>query len=306
MADEAKETIDETASMVVTTSDIPEQPTEQGMETKEELASSEVVETEEVVEEVAEVKTGVDAVEGVEQKPGDNATADTGKKKKNGTEKRIGELVRQREDGKRENEGLKREIADLKSKKTEKKSEEPKEKDFETHDEYLDAVDVHEADIAKASPDKKDEKVSTDSNEAPELSDSQKTASAVLGEKLKDAEKPDDFEEVAFADDVPISGEMLEVISECDDPAKVLYHLGQNKDLASEISKASSIQQIKAIDNIDRTANVKPPKPVKLTKVADAIDPVKGVDFQGKTLDEMSFSEFEKNQNGKSRTSDGW
>jgi hypothetical protein len=305
MADEAEKTIDETAGMEVTLSDMPEQATEQEAKTTEEPASSEEVATEEVVEEVAEAKAEVDAVEGVEQKSGDDATANTGKKKKNGTEKRIGELVRQREDGKRENEGLKREIADLKSKKDDKKSEEPKEKDFETHDEYLDAVDVYETESADTSPDKKVEKVSTDSNEAPELSDSQKTASAVLGEKLKDAEKPDDFEAVAFADDVPISGEMLEVIAECEDPAKVLYHLGQNKDLASEISKASSIQQVKAIDGIDK-GEAKPPKPVKLTKVADAIDPVKGVDFQGKTLDEMSFAEFEKNQNSKVQSNVGW
>jgi hypothetical protein len=304
MADEAENNNDDTAGMVVTLSDMPE-PEAQEESKPEEQASSTGGETESTEEststEEAVIADSSADDKGIEQKPGDNATADTGKKKKNGTEKRIGELVRQREDGKRENEGLKRKIEELESKENTEKSKEPKEDDFESHNEYLDAVESFEA---SASDDKPDKEVSTDSNEAPELNDSQKTAMAVIGEKVKDAEKPDDFEKVAFADDVPVTGEMLEAISECEDPAKVLYHLGQNKDLAGEISKASTIQQIKAIDSIDRSV-VKPPKPVKLTKVADVIDPVKGSDAQGKTHDDMNFAEYEKSRS-KSKATDGW
>jgi hypothetical protein len=304
MADEAENNNDDTAGMVVTLSDMPE-PEAQEESKPEEQASSTGGETESTEEststEEAVIADSSADDKGIEQKSGDNATADTGKKKKNGTEKRIGELVRQREDGKRENERLTRENAELKSKNDNKKSEEPKEKDFGTHDEYLDAVESFEA---SASDNKPDKEVSTDSNEAPELNDSQKTASAIMGEKIKGAEKPDDFEDVAFADDVPISGEMIEAIAECDDPAKVLYHLGKNKDLALEISKASNFQQVKQLDAIDK-AVVKPPKPVKLTKVADVIDPVKGSDAQGKTHDDMNFAEYEKSRS-KSKATDGW
>lgn len=312
MADEAENTIDEASEIVVTLSDVPE-PQVQEESKPEELASSESGDTESAEdskpsEEAVNAETNGDD-KSTEQNLGDNTTADSkiGKPKK-GVNKRIGELVKQREDGKRENEGLKREIAELKGDKKPETKSEPEEADFATHSEYLDALDAHELQEESTTSDKKEESTTSNSNETEKesLNDDQKTAMAVISEKVKDTENiPEDFEKVALADDVPITSKMLEAIAECEDPAKVLYHLGMNKDIAGEIAGASTIQQVKAIDNLDRTVNVKPPKPVKLTQVADTIDPVKGSDVQGKTQDEMSFSEYEKSRS-QSKVTHGW
>ena len=231
---------------------------------------------------------------------GTDAAAEHDKAKKpNKVQKRIDEVVRQREDAKRENEALKREMEELKGKqqKPENKGEtkEPVESDFETYDEYLDALDkfdkqgTDQVSEKETAPEKKDTESKTDD----ELTDSQKTALAITQERVASADKPDDFEAVALNPDLPVTGEMLEALSECDDPAKVMYHLGQNKELATEIAGKTAVQQARAIAKLDLTVTSKPSKPTKITNAPDVIDPVNGSDSQKKTHSEMSFSEFE-------------
>ena len=88
---------------------------------------------------------------------------------------------------------------------------------------------------------------------------------------------------------------MLEALSECDDPAKVMYHLGQNKDLAAQIAGKTPAQQMREIAKLDLTITSKPKKPTKITNAPDAITPVSGTDSQKKAESEMSFAEFEAN-----------
>lgn len=227
---------------------------------------------------------------------GDNSTAEHDKAKKpNKVQKRIDEVVRQREDAKRENEALKREMEELKGKSENKgETKEPVESDFETYDEYLDALDKFDKQSAQVSEkETATEKKDNESQADDELTDSQKTALAITQERVASADKPDDFDAVALNPDIPITGDMLEALSECDDPAKVMYHLGQNKDLATEISGKTPLQQMRAVISLDLTVKSKPSKPTKITNAPDAIDPVQGSDAQKKSYSEMSFSEFE-------------
>ena len=95
---------------------------------------------------------------------------------------------------------------------------------------------------------------------------------------------------------------MLEALAECDDPAKVMYHLGQNKDVATEISKGSAAQQMRAILKLDMSVNkAPPPKPIKTTEAPNPIQPVKGSDTQKKSLQDQSFAEYEKEMNERER-----
>lgn len=276
----------------------------QEVEVKEEQASSETTNTEVDASEDPEAKAD-NKSESTDKEEADSPGTDTAaehdktSKKSNGVQKRIDEVVRQREDEKRKNESLEARIKELEGKqqKPEDKGEtkEPVESDFETYDEYLDALDkfdkqgTDQASEKETAPEKKD----TESKADDELTDSQKTALAITQERVASADKPDDFEAVALNPDLPVTGEMLEALSECDDPAKVMYHLGQNKELATEIAGKTAVQQARAIAKLDLTVTSKPSKPTKITNAPDVIDPVNGSDSQKKTHSEMSFSEFE-------------
>jgi hypothetical protein len=302
---------DETSDFVCESEDVTEVEVEsQEVEVKEEQASSEATNTDDDASK--EVETKVDTKdESTDKKEtdslGDNTTADDSKpKKRDGYQKSIDRVTRQREDVKRENEALKREMEELKGKqnKPEDKGEikEPVEDDFETYDKYLDALDKFDK-----QPDQKGEKEiatekkDTDSQAAGELTDSQKTAMAITQERVDSADKPEDFDAVALSPDVDITGDMLEALAECDDPAKVMYHLGKNKDLATQIANKTPAQQMREIAKLDLAKPSKPDKPTKLTKAPDAIDPVNGSDSQKKSHTEMSFAEFEADDRARNK-----
>lgn len=300
---------DETSGFVCESEDTIEvEAPAQEVEVKEEQASSETTNTEVDASEDPEAKAD-DKNESTDKEEADSSGTDTAAEddktnKSNGVQKRIDKVVRQREEAKRENEALKRENEELKGKsKPEDKggNKEPVEDDFETYDKYLDALDKFDKQSSdqvsekETAPKKKD----NDSQAEDELTSSQKTALAITQERVASADKPEDFDAVALNPDIPITGEMLEALSECDDPAKVMYHLGQDKDLATKISGKTPSQQMRAIISLDLTVKSKPKKPTKITEAPDAIDPVNGSDSQQKSDSEMSFSEFEAKDNAR-------
>jgi hypothetical protein len=292
---------DETSDFVCESEDtIVVEAKSQEVDRKEEPASSKGDNAEDKASEEVEAKadTKTDSTDNDDDSTGTNTAAEDDKANKpNGVQKRIDKVVREREDAKRENEALTKRIKELEGNKPDKdkdQAKEPVESDFETYDKYLDALDEFDKQpdrkaVKEPATDKKD----TESQDEAELTASQKTALAVTLERVSAAAKPADFEAVAFNPDIPVTGEMLEALSECDDPAKVLYHLGQNKDLAAEIAGKTAVQQARAIAMLDLTVTGKPNKPTKITNAPDVIDPVGGSDSQKKAHSEMSFSEFE-------------
>lgn len=309
MTEEVKQ--DETAGFVVTSSDTPEaSPAPQEAQQQEEQANSEAADTE---GKEPEAKAEGKETEGKEQdNPGTDTAADHDKgKKPNRVQKRIDQVVREREDERRKNEALQREIDELKKGKQQKseakQDKEPVESDFETYDDYLDALDAYDKQQGEESkPEQKADKADTQDEPQSELNDNQKTAMAVIKEAVDSADKPEDFESVALNPEVPITGEMLEALAECEDPTKVMYHLGQNKDLAADIAAGSPAQQARAIAKLDLTVDSKPPKPTKTTQAPDPISPVGGSDAQQKDVSEMSFAEYEEAMNKKERSRKSW
>jgi hypothetical protein len=288
---------DETASFESVSSDLPviEQPQQPEIEAEE---KAEITTDEKETAETGDEESGDDATAELEE-----TEAAEKPQKKNRVQKRIDEVVRERETERRAKEALQRELDELKNPKPE--SSGPQEEDFDTYDEYLDAVE--EFDKQPAKTDKSAEKQKSESAAIAALTPAQETARVVIQEAVSASEdKPSDFEAVAFAEDVPISPSMLEVISECDDPVKVLYHLGKNKDLAATIANSSLAKQAREIAKIDLTATVTKPKPVKVTNAPDPISPVNGADAQQKPVSEMSFSEYETFRNEQERNKKSW
>lgn len=239
--------------------------------------------------------------------PVDDAAADTEKtEKSNGVQKRIDKVVRQREDEKRKREALERELAEFKAAKEESaKPKQPVESDFETYDDYLTALDKFDEsakqDAPKEDANKDEQKDKSDQDAEPQLTDSQKSALGVLQERLTEVSKPDDFDDVALNPEVSITGDMLEGLAECDNPEAVMYHLGKNMELASEISGKTPAQQMREIAKLDLTVKIKPPKPAKTTNSPDPISPVREDAGSTKSLEDMSFSEHEAYMNEQER-----
>ncbi|MEY8206114.1 MAG: hypothetical protein RPR40_13705 [Bermanella sp.] len=298
---------DETASFVTATSDAPQVEAIEP-EAKEPAPAKAEPEAKEVESKQPEATP--------EQNPependGGDTPAEPAPKKARSAQKRIDKVVREREDTKRENEALQRRVAELEGKQAEKpeakktpEQVEPKEDDFESYDEYLDAVDKFE----KQEPAKENKPNTAEPNnpQAPDnaeqstdLTDSQKTAMAVIKEAVADADKPEDFDAIALNPEVPITGDMLEALAECDDVAKVMYALGNDTELAAAIAGKTPAQQMRAIAKLDmaEAAPAKPAKPNKQTNAPDPITPVGGSDAQQKSIDDMSFSEYEAHQN---------
>lgn len=300
------ETQDETQGFVTTSSDMPEVQTEpQEGQQQEEQANSEADATVGDEEKDPKGEAGEPKAEEQDDSGKDTAADHDKGKKPNRVQKRIDQVVREREQERREKEALQRRIEELeKGKHSDKSDKEPLEDDFETYDEYLDALDAYDNKQSKAQ-DKPEPK--QDEQEQPsELTDSQKTAMAVIKESVDSADKPEDFEAVALNPEVPITGDMLEALAECEDPAKVMYHLGQNKDLAADIASGSPAQQMRAIAKLDLTVTSKPPKPTKTTNAPDPISPVGGSDAQQKSPAEMSQSEYEAWANKQERKRNSW
>lgn len=297
---------DGTESFVVVSEDTPVfQAEAQEVETIEEQASSEEPAIEAEVEADPEGEAEA-VVESEDTKSSDDATAEPDKpgKKGKGVQKRIDKLTGEREDAKRKAEALQKRVDELEGKSTpETETKEPVEGDYETYDDYLNALDTFDSQTEAQKAEVVEDKSGGEDNQntGPELTDHQKTAMAIIGDKVGEAKKPDDFEAIALDPELPVTGEMLEALAECEDPAKVMYHLGKNKDLAAEIATKTPAQVAREIAMLDLTVKAAPIKPTKNTKAPDPISPVRGSDVQEKSLGDMSYAEYEAHMNRKER-----
>ena len=293
---------DETSGFVVSNDDMPQvEAAPQVDEQKpEEQASS---------EEAAPSSEETPKAEPEAEEQKELSQEDKAERGKGRVQKRFNDLTRQKAEQTQRAEKAEAKLAELEAKNATPSTKEPVESDFEDFEKYLDALEEFEAskqEDPKAEPE--DTKQVDDSKEdkPPPLSDSQKVAMEVIRESVESSEKPEDFEAVALNPEVPITGDMLEALAECDDPAKVMYHLGQNKDLAADIANKTPAQQAREIAKLDLNVVVKPVKPIKTTNAPDPISPVRGSDAQEKPLSEMSFSEYEAHQNKLERTNKSW
>ncbi len=311
------EKADETAGFVTTESDYPEVQAEPAAEAEKEPDGSNDVEAEGKGGEVEAEKSQADSEGEDGQNVGDDQTdvehgndsaAKQGdSKKKNRVQKRIDKVVRERESIKREKEALEKKIQELEGKKV-SESKEPKESDFDTYDQYLDALESHEGEQEKAqNQEPTQESKQKDDSKGDDIPDSTKTAFAVISEAVKDSEtKPDDFEAVTGNPDLDITGEMIEAIAECDNKTEVLYALGKDPKLTSKIALGTPAQQMREIAKMDLAGGYKPPKPPKISNAPDPISPGRANGSVEKTPAQMSQAEYEEWANKQEQNRDAW
>lgn len=230
---------------------------------------------------------------------------------------RYKKLVKEREEANRRAERLELE---LKSKASDQKAqdapgEEPQLGDFDTYDDYDESyrnwqAQKQKAKDAPAEKDKtaSDEKASDQAAFFSKLTDSQKTALGVVQAVIEDSsDVPDDFAAVIEEKGNVVTPDILEAVAECDDPAKVVYHLCKNEALAAQLAKQSPIQQAKTLTKLE--AQLQKPATVqrKTTKAPDPITPVRSdVNFKDKSPQDMSIAEYEQWRAKGQSKSNGW
>ena len=219
-------------------------------------------------------------------KPGD---AEQKPKKKSRTQRRIERVTR-------ENADLREQLADQSN--AEDKPEELNIDDFEDYDEYITALAEQETKVKKK----------------PKVDAKKQVNKGILNDTLEDGnEDYDDFEELVRANDLALTGDILEEVLESEIASDILYHLASNKDETREIAGMTPRARQKALMKIELSLESKENATVKKkikSSAPEPITPVNGDSSKPVSLDddELPFGEYEKefNRQQASHKSNGW
>ncbi len=197
-----------------------------------------------------------------------------------------------------ENKKLKEELERLKAERAKAYAlKEPSVDDFDSYEEYQEALDRYEAKQDEPKEEPVDES-------APSLD------TELLHDVLEEgAEKYDDFNELTMAKDLPLTADILDDVIGSENAADIIYYLAKNKEETKDIAGMSDKERTKALLRIelgleDVTINVGAKKKVS-SKAPEPITPIEGGTERPVNLEEASFEEYEKLTQAKRRT-DGW
>lgn len=188
----------------------------------------------------------------------DTAADDKGDNKQHrSAQKRINEAVKKQRaaerkelDARREAEALRRKLADIEkgggqdssnedSKDDDKPKEKPKQEDFESYDDYVEALTDWKVDQKTQTTNKKES--SSNNDDAGEDTKTAGIDETVLRnfEDQVDAakDKYDDYEEKVYDESLSITPEMFQVIANSDHGAEIAYALANNPEQAHKIAQ---------------------------------------------------------------------
>ena len=255
------------------------------------MAEEEVTATEEAapVEEQEESTTSEETEE-----TADDSSAEPEKKSK-GVQKRIDELVRQREEERRRSERLEQMLHESYTKKPETVQPEvvekpPKEDSFDDYNEYLKAMARFEARQELRQEQDRTRK----EQERQQAEQSQRTQQEKISEVLaKGSAEKEDFDLVVRNPSLALTNEMVGIAAESTVGHDVLYFLGKNPEESARISQLPPLSQAREIGKIEARITTKQPK-----TPTNAPDPIKPVSTVGNLAEKdpakMSDKEFAK------------
>jgi hypothetical protein len=204
------------------------------------------------------------------------------KKSKPKIEKRIGEVVKQREQAKAEaaKERAGRESAEAKLREYEQKAApekaadpdaEPKPEQFTDAFEYARALAEFSAEKALKDRDRQEAEKKAATERQQTIKQWTDRITAVK------ADLPD-FEDVVASSDVAVSDQVRDAILESDVGPQVLYHLAENPEFAQKLSEMSTITALREIGKLEARFEKKEPAKAAATKqrAPAPIRPIKG------------------------------
>jgi len=255
-----------------------EQKTEHGTEQETESGTEQEIEQETETENETEEET--------ENEP----YSDKEKQKlPKGVEKRLAKMRKKQGDAERRAEAAEMELEALKRKQELAKSteigEKPKVDDFETEEEYLEALADYKINKKYAELEaKKAEQL--EAKVAKERKIIERRKQEKLQESFgKAAKKYKDFNETVK--DVFISNAMAEVLAIIPNAGDVAYYLGKNPDITEDIASMPTVETVLAIQEISSKV-----KPKKTSKAPAPINPIKTQGGNIKTPEHMTMKEY--------------
>lgn len=224
-------------------------------------------------------------------------------KKKGGFKKRIDKLTRENYQKAQEIEFLRSQIAKTQTQKepeekTQKQAsgQKPKADDFETHEEFVEAM-------ADFKAEEKLKKLESRRQEESLKEKIQKREADYSNKVESFKSEHSDFDEVLEdASDIQMPGPVFavfkELLEESENPGLLMYELAKNRDEYERISKLSPLGFAREIGKFETKIQktLEPKKEIKKTKAPAPIEPVGGRSSQVamKTPEEMDFREFKK------------
>ena len=212
----------------------------------------------------------------------DQEDANSRSKKLSRKERRIQRLANENKKLREENEKLKKKHA---------KQSEPNIDDYESYDDYLKAIENGET---------KEESVDDDLENY--------EAQQELLANGKDSY--DDFEELVCAEDLALTQDILNIITDMDNGEDVAYYLAKHKDETRKIANMPFESMYKSLLRIEvdiEKSQKKSTSKAKVTNAPDPIKPVNGSGVKAKTIDDsdLSFEEHEALLNSRSTKNHG-
>ena len=232
---------------------------------------------------------------------GDDTAVEAKDSKPKGVQKRIDELVKQREEERRRADRLEKMLerqlmAGQQQPQLQPKEEpapEPTPEQFETYEQYVRASAKYEAEKAAARIAEERFQKETERRRTEEANRSTQDKIRIAKEKYSD------FEEVALDPTLPITPSMAEAIMDSEFSADLAYHLGQNRSEAEKISRMSPIAAARALGKIEAkfereaTAAPIPLEPKRVSKAPEPVKPLAtSADTPNKDPDKMSTEEW--------------
>jgi hypothetical protein len=153
---------------------------------------------------------------------------------------------------------------------------EPKQEDFTDYAAYLDARAEWKA---RATTQQIIQQERQQFAKAQTTRAEQAAATAYFAKVETAKAKYDDFEDVAFADDVPITDPMTKAIMGAENGPDIQYYLGSHPEEARVISRQDPYSQIRAIGRLE--AKLSTPSPKKTTTAPKPVKPLGGTGAGG-------------------------
>lgn len=230
------------------------------------------------------------------------------KRKRGGFQKKISRLEEEKEYWRRkalETSEKTPQKQDQKPKAEDAPPKKPNPKDFETYDEYSEALTDWKVDekLRKAEETRQTEAKRTQFKEA------QQTKVERYEEGIAEAQKAyDDFDEVIEDYDGPLTIGMQQALLDSDMGPQVAYHIAKNPKLGEKMAGMTILQLNKEVAKIEarleKSEKGKGEGTVakKTSKSPPPIDPVKGSSKSKKSPDDMSYEEYLKEREQRRRS----
>ena len=210
-----------------------------------------------------------------------------------GVKKRLATVTRKRRDAERtaatlqtQNQELLSRIEALEHPES-KTGKEPQIDEYETEEEYLEAVSDYKADQKIAERDEAAQVEQEEKDREGQEAAAEERQTAFKAELEKGIKKFDDFEEVI--EDLNITGDMIQILETLPNIPEMVYALGNDSDKVAELVDMPFLQAAYVMKEISNELTKK-----KSTKAPAPIKPVSTSGGAIKSLESMSQAEYNK------------